>query len=174
MPDIIFALRMHLRITIDLGSRRLQDSRLHPLGETQHINRTMHRRFGGLYGIELIVHGRGRTGQIKNLVDLDIERKGDVVTHQLEQRPAHQMRDVLFTASKKVVQAQHVFALSEQFFAKMRSEKTCAAGDQNFFHPQPFALAWRHCIGTIRVWLRRWSAIVAAKFSLRQNATAQR
>ena len=51
----------------------------------------MHAGLGRLHGIVLIVDGRGRTSQIVDLVDLDIERESHIVTHQLEARIADQM-----------------------------------------------------------------------------------
>ena len=46
----------------------------------------MHADLRGLHRIELIVHGRRRAGQIENFIDLDVERKTNVMTHQLEAR----------------------------------------------------------------------------------------
>ena len=55
----------------------------------------MHARLGGLHRIALVVDGRGRAGEVVDLVDLDIERKGDVVAHHLESGVAEQVLDVV-------------------------------------------------------------------------------
>ena len=54
----------------------------------------MHAGLGRLHRVVLVVNGRGRAGEVVDLVDLDVEREGDVVAHQLEARMAEQMVDV--------------------------------------------------------------------------------
>ena len=80
VAPIVFALRMHCRIAIDLGRRGLQELDLQALGEPQHIDRADHARLGGLDGIELIMNWRGWAGQVINLINFYIERKSYVVT----------------------------------------------------------------------------------------------
>lgn len=43
-----------------------------------------HARFHGLDWIVLIVHGRGRAGHVVDLVALNEERSGNIMTHELE------------------------------------------------------------------------------------------
>ena len=46
-------------------------------------------------GIVLVVNGRGRAGEIVDLVDLDVERKGHVMPQQLKAGMAEQVCDVV-------------------------------------------------------------------------------
>ncbi len=91
------------------------------------------RGLGGLDRIVLVVHRRRRAGEIEDLVDLDIEREGDVVAHRLEMRMADEMRDVVLATGEIVVHAQHVVAVAQQPLAQMRSEEAGAAGHQMRF-----------------------------------------
>ena len=84
VAPVVFALRMHRRIAVDFGGRGLQKLDLQPLGQPQHVDRADDAGLGRLHGIELIMDRRGRTGEIVDLVDLDIERKRDVVAQQFE------------------------------------------------------------------------------------------
>ena len=124
---------MQRRIAVDLGGRGLQELDLQPLGQPQHIDRADHAGLGGLDGIELIMDRRGRAGEIVDLVDLDIERKRDVVAHQLERLMVEQMGDVAPRAGEKIVDAEHVVSGMQKPFAQMRAEKARAAGDENPF-----------------------------------------
>ena len=38
VAPIVFGLRMDVRVAVDLGSRRLKDSRAHPLCQPEHIH----------------------------------------------------------------------------------------------------------------------------------------
>ena len=107
-------LRVHLGVAVDLAGRGLQDLGLHPLGQAQHVDRAVHAGLGGLHRIVLVVDRRGRAGEVEDLVDLDVEREGHVVAHQLEARVAEQVRDVALGAGEEVVDAQHVVALLDR------------------------------------------------------------
>ncbi len=74
----------------------------------------MHAGLGRLHGVMLVVNGRGGTGEIVDLVDLDIERKRHVVPHQFKARMADQVLDVAFGAGEEVVDADHIVTLGEQ------------------------------------------------------------
>ena len=76
------------------------------------------------------MHRRRRAGQIVDLVDLDIERHRDVVTHDFEARVAEQMFDVLPPAGVVIVDAQDFVAFGQKPLAKMRADETGAAGYQ--------------------------------------------
>ncbi len=91
----------------------------------------MHAGLGRLHGVELVVDGRGRAGQVVDLVDLDVERKADVVAHQLEVRVIEQVRDVAPASGEEIVDAEHVVAFLQQEGAKVRAEETGAAGDED-------------------------------------------
>ena len=91
----------------------------------------MHAGLGRLHRVVLVMDGRGRAGEVVDFVDLDIEREGHVVAHQLEARVVEQMRDVALGAGEEVVDADDVVAAFEQPVAQMRAEKAGAAGDHD-------------------------------------------
>ena len=131
VAPVLLGLRVYRGIAVDLGGRRLQDRDPQPLGEAEHVDRAEDAGLGGLHRIVCIVLGRGRAGEIVDLVDLDIERERHVMTHQLEVRIGQQMRDVVPGAGEEIVDAQHVMALVEQAFAQVRTEEPAPSGDQN-------------------------------------------
>jgi hypothetical protein len=67
----------------------------------------------------LIVDRRGRAGEIVDLVDLDIERKGHVVAHDLEGRLTEQWFDVAPRTREIVVDAENLALLLEQSCTQM-------------------------------------------------------
>ena len=81
----------------------------------------------------LVVNGRRGAGEVVDLVDLDIERKGHVVADELEARMIVQVFDVAFAAGEQVVGAQYLVALFKKPVAQMRSQKSGAAGDEYSF-----------------------------------------
>ncbi len=52
--------------------------------------------------------------EIVNLIDLDIEREGDVVAHELETGVIQQVRDVAPSAGKIIVHAQDFVPIGYQ------------------------------------------------------------
>ena len=54
----------------------------------------MHAGLGRLHRVVLVVHRRGRAGEVVDLVDLDVERERHVVADQLEMLVVEQMLDV--------------------------------------------------------------------------------
>ena len=93
----------------------------------------VHAGFRGLHRIELVVHGRGRTGEVVNLVDLQIQGEGDVVTQQLEAFVVEQMRDIALSATEEIVNAHDLAAAAQQALAQVRPEKTSAASHEDSF-----------------------------------------
>jgi len=91
----------------------------------------MHAGLGGLNGIMLIVHRRGRAGEIVDLVHLDIERHRHVMAHQLKVRPSEKMRDIVLGAGKEVIEAKDIVAAFHQSVAEMRAEKAGATGNED-------------------------------------------
>src|SRR5436309_3222546 len=75
--------------------------------------------------------GGCRTGQVIDLVHLDVEREGDIVPHDFKMRIAEEMRDVVLCAGKKIVDAQHIVTRRQETLAKMRSEKPGSAGHEH-------------------------------------------
>jgi hypothetical protein len=90
-----FGLRMNLRITVNLGCRCLQYPRTQAFREPEHVDRTVDASFYGLNGVFLILHWRCGACQIKYLIDLDIEREGNIMTEKFEIRISKQVLDIL-------------------------------------------------------------------------------
>ena len=91
----------------------------------------MHAGLSGLHWVELVVNGRCRTGQVVDLIHLNIERKSDIVAHQLEVRMIEQMGNVVLGAREEVVQTDDVVAVGQQAFAEMRAEEAGTTGDED-------------------------------------------
>jgi hypothetical protein len=131
---IILGLRMHHGIAIDLARGGLEDLGFDALGQAQHVDRAMHAGLCRLHRIELVMHGRGRAGEVVDLVHLHIEREGHVVTEHLEMRVPQKVDDIVLGSGEIVVDAEHVGACAEQPLAQMRAEESGAAR-----HQHPFA-----------------------------------
>src|SRR4051812_30113229 len=69
---------------------------------------------------------RGGTREVVNLVDLYIEREGNVMAHHLEMRIAQQVYDVVAPASIEIVDAQDVAVAYQEALAEMRAKEACA------------------------------------------------
>ena len=131
VAPIFLRLRVDVRIAIDLARRSLEDLALQPLGEAEHVDRAVHAGLGRLHGIVLVVDRRCRTGEIVDLVDLDIERHRDVVPHEFEARLAMQVVEVALGPGEQVVDAQHLVPLFEQPVDQVRADEPRPAGHQN-------------------------------------------
>ena len=84
---------------------------------------------------------RGRTRHVVNLVDLQMDRHGDIVTDQFKIGSVQQTGDVRFLAGEKIVQTNNVVTVVDQPFAKVRTQKTGAAGDQNALNHDAVSIA---------------------------------
>ncbi len=112
-----FGLRVHDRVAVHLGGRGLEYLGLHPLSQAEHVDRADHAGLGRLHRIELVVDRRRRAGEVVDLVDLDEQRMGHVVTHRLEMRVLQQLRDIVLAAGEVVIDAQYVMAARQQALA---------------------------------------------------------
>ncbi len=81
----------------------------------------MHTGLGGLYRIKLIMNRGGRASQVVNFVNLNIQRKRNIVANDLEMRIPQQMKNIIFTAGKKIIRTQDIVPKIEQAFAQMRA-----------------------------------------------------
>ncbi len=133
VAPVAFGLGVDDGVTVDLAGGGLEDLGFDPLGQAEHVDGAVHAGFGGLHGVELIVDRRGRAGQVIDLVDFDIERKGNVVAHQLEIWVIEEMGDVVLGAGEEVVETDDVVAFGEQTPAEMAAEEAGAAGDEDAF-----------------------------------------
>src|SRR6185312_9065396 len=107
MTPVMFWLRMHEWIAVNLAGARLQDLRLQTLREAQHIDRTYDAGLRGLDGIMLVVDWRGRAGKIINLINLHIKRIDYIMTHQFEAWIGEKTGDVAPAASVEIIDTQH-------------------------------------------------------------------
>ncbi len=138
IAPIALHLRMHGRITIHLARGCLQDFRLDPFGQAQHIDGPHDRSLDRLDRVILIMYRRGRTRQIVNLVHFGVIGGRDIVPHHLEIRPIHQVNDIGLPPCKIIVQTNDLMSLPEQMLTQMRTYKTGAARYQNTFHACSF------------------------------------
>ena len=81
--------------------------------------------------VELIMNGRSRASQIEDFIDLDVERKTDVMPGQLEPRVRQEMMHVVSSAGIEIVDTQDFVAALEQSTAQMRAYESSSAGDEN-------------------------------------------
>ena len=133
IPPIVLGLGMDGRVAVDLRGGGLKDPALQPLGKAQHVDGAMHARFGRLHGVVLVVDRGGRAGEIIDLVHLEIERKGDIVTDELEARVADQMLDIALGAGEEIVDAKNIVPVGEEPVTEMRPEKPRSACNQDGF-----------------------------------------
>jgi hypothetical protein len=85
------------------------------------------------------VNGRSRTGQIENFIDFDVERETNVMAHQLEARVRQQMMHVASCPGVEIIDAQNFVAAFQQAIAKVRSNKSGSAGDEDTTFGQQWA-----------------------------------
>jgi hypothetical protein len=62
----------------------------------------------------LVVDRRSGTGKIVDLIDLDVEWKRYVVSHELKQRLSVKMFDISLSACKEVIDAQDLVPSCQQ------------------------------------------------------------
>ena len=122
------------RVSVNLAGGRLQNFGAGALGQSQHVDGAMHAGLGGLHGIELVMHGRGRAGEVINLVGFHIERERDVMAHQLKGRVGQELGDILAPAGEKVIDAQDLVTVGEKPFAEVRADEPRAACHDDTFH----------------------------------------
>src|ERR1700730_5263814 len=75
---------MHLGIAINLRRRGLKNLRVHSLGEPQHVDGAVHARLSRLHGIKLVVDRGGWTSEVVDFIDLNIERKRNIMAPHFE------------------------------------------------------------------------------------------
>ena len=127
VAPIGFRLGMDSGIAIDLARRGLQDLRLEAFGQAQHVDGAVDGGFRRLHRIMLVMDRRRRTGEIVDLINLDIEREAHIVAHELEARMGVQVIDIALGAGEQIVDAQHFVALIEQPVGQVRSQEAGTA-----------------------------------------------
>jgi hypothetical protein len=89
----------------------------------------MHAGFGRLDRIELIVNWTSGTGEIVNLINFNIERKGHIVTHYLKVVMGEEVRNVAPSSGKEVIHTKHFVALRKQLLTKKRTDEARSTGN---------------------------------------------
>ena len=133
VAPIGFNLWVNGRIAVNLRGACLKNFGAQPLGETKHIDGTMHASLGGLYRVVLVMNGTRRTGQIVNLINFDVQRKRDVVTHQLKALMSDEVVNVSLGSCEEVIQTDDVVPVRQQAITKVAAKKACAARNKNSF-----------------------------------------
>ena len=137
MAPVVFGLRVHLGIAVYLAGGCLEYLGPSALGQSQHVDGSMHAGLGGHDRVELIVDGRGRAGQVVYFVDFHVQRECYVVSHDFEIRVVQQVSDIPADTGIIIVHAQYAVAEAQQPFAQMGTQESGSTGNQNAFFTNP-------------------------------------
>jgi hypothetical protein len=77
---------MNEGVAINFARGRLQDPRPQQYRQVQYVDCTVDTRLRRLYGVPLIVNRRSRTGEIVDLINVEMERENHIVAYRLEPR----------------------------------------------------------------------------------------
>ena len=113
VSPIVLRLRMHQWIPVHLRGRRQQDLGTGPLGQAQHVDRSVHGSLGGLHRVTLIMNRARWAGKVIDLVNLDVQGDRDIVANGLKARIVKKVRDVVLGGRVIIVDAQHVETVIE-------------------------------------------------------------
>ena len=127
---VILMLRMNLRVAIHLTCGGEQQAGLHATGEAEHVVSAEKTSFGGFDWIVLVVNGGCRTGEMPNPVNLKLDRFGDVMQNELKTGMIKPLADVGLSASRSIIETDHIFTLANQTVDQMGTEKTSATRNQ--------------------------------------------
>jgi hypothetical protein len=114
-----FRLGMHFRGAVYFGCGCLEDFGLGPFGQAQHVDGSVYRSFCCLYRVELIMNGRGGTGEVVDFIYLHIKGKSDIVAEKFKLGVVHQMVDIRLVAGVAIVNTYHFMAQGKKPFAKV-------------------------------------------------------
>jgi len=112
-------LRVHLRVAIDFRLRCLQDRSFESLCEAQHVDGPHYTRLRRLHRIALVVNRRRGTGKIENLIYFDIQGKSHIMSQELKLGICHQVVNVAFASSVKIIGAEDFMTLINQALRQM-------------------------------------------------------
>jgi hypothetical protein len=117
-------LGMDRGIAIDLRSRCLKNPGFESFGKPQHVDGAMNVHLGGLNGVVLIVDRRSRTGQVIDLIDLYVEREGNVVANEFKIRIPYQRSDILLGPRIEIVDTENVVPILEETLAEVGAQES--------------------------------------------------
>jgi hypothetical protein len=78
----------------------------------------------------LVVDGRGRAGEVVDLIDFYVERERHIVTDQLKPMVIEQVIDVAARAGEEVIDAYDDSTIREQPLTEVRTEEARPPGNQ--------------------------------------------
>ena len=131
VAPIVFRLRVNGGIAVYLGGGGLQDPGLHALGEAQHVYGAVNAGLGRLHRVELVMNRGRRAGEVINVVDLDVERKADIMSNELKPGIRHDVVHVLPRCRDEVVQAEDLIPAGQQSLAQMGAYESGSSDDKD-------------------------------------------
>ncbi len=84
VAPVFLLLGMDLGVAVDLGGGGQENAGLHPFGQPQHVEGPQDIGLDGLHRVVLVVHRRGRAGQVIDLVHLQHDGVDHVVADQFQ------------------------------------------------------------------------------------------
>jgi len=122
---------MNIGITINLGSRCLENTCLHSFCKPQTIDGPEHGGLHRLDGVVLVVRRGRRAGQIINPINLKLKGIDHIVADKFESGISHEMLDVRLATGEKVIQTNDIISLFDESVAEMGAEKPGSSGNQD-------------------------------------------
>lgn len=119
MAPVFFGLGMHFRVAVNFAGGCLENFRPNTFSKAKHVDSTVNRRLGRLYGIKLVMDGRCRAGQIVNLVAFYIKRESHIVAQEFKMGVIQKMGDIVFASGEKIIDAQYIMTFTDQSVAKV-------------------------------------------------------
>ena len=120
-------LRVRVGISIDFARRGLEDFGIEPSCKLKEVESAQNACLHRLDRIVLIVGRGGGAGEIVDLIDLDLERKGDVVPDHFKVGVIFEVGDIVPTSRVEIVETEYLMPFSQEKIAKVRAQKTGAA-----------------------------------------------
>lgn len=129
MPPVILSLGMNLWVAVDLRGRRLENACFGAFCQTKHVYGTHHRGLHRFNGIVLVVNGRRGTGQIINLINLQLDWINDIVPKHLKMLVPHEVLNIFAPPSEKIIEAKNLMTRFNHTITEVTPKKTRSSGD---------------------------------------------
>ena len=131
VAPIVFVLRMHAGIAVYLGRRGLEDPTVKTSSHPENVNCAVYVCSNRMQRIMLVMYRSGRASEIVDLINLNVERKSNVLAYKFKVILTVQMSNVAFRARKIIVDTHDLMAGFEELVAQMRTKKAGAASYKN-------------------------------------------
>ena len=138
--DIALGLGMDLGIPVDFAGAGQQQRCTDATGQAQHVEGAQKAGFGRVNRIVLVMHRRGRAGQVPDAIHLQADRFGHIVADEFKGRMVPPGAQVLFSSCECVVEADHVFAGLHQAIDEVGTNEASSTGDK--IAHRPHGLRW--------------------------------